>query len=264
MYKDILVSSGLSANEAIIYEYLLKKGEVSAGEIIKNTPLKRGLTYNELKNLLKKSLIRKTLKHKIAFFGPEHPNKLIELTENRENELKKAKNTLENQFSTILSNFNLVSNQPGIIYLEGIIGLEKVYEEIIKAKEDILIFRSIADDKQFAIDRLVKKQISRQVKNNIHTRAITPLMDNMSFVVVSQDTQNLVERRIVPKDKFSLPAQIIIFQNKVAITSLDKNIFTTIIENDSIALSFKIIFNFIWELSTPIHEKIYQKINTKK
>lgn len=264
MYKDIFISLGLSHNEAIIYEYLLKNGEVSAGEIIKNTPLKRGITYNDLENLLKKSLISKRNKNKVAYFSPEHPGNLTKLIDVTENKLQKAKNTLENQFITILSSFNLVSGQPGITYLEGIDGLKRVYAEIIKDKEDILLFRSVADDKYLSIDKLVKNQISRQVKNNIRTRVITPLGDDTPFAVISHDLQNLVERRIVPSNKFSLPAQIIIFKNKVAITSLDKNIITTIIENDSISLSFRIIFNFIWDLSAQIHEELYQKIITQK
>ncbi len=264
MYKDIFVSLGLSPSEATIYEYLIKSGRVSAGKIISGTHLKRGTVYGDLKNLIGKEMVSIIKKERMAYFSPKHPAKLAGLVEDEKNRLKKAKGTLENQFSAILSNFNLISGQPGIACLEGFEGLEYVYAEIIKAGEDILLFRSISDNDSPKIDKLVKNQIAKQIKRNIHTKAITPLVLDTPFSVIAKDIKNLVERRIVPKERFSLPAQIIVFKNKVAITSLDKNIITTIIENDSINLSFRVIFNFIWELSTPIHEKYYQQIINKK
>ncbi|PIP86938.1 hypothetical protein COW81_03015, partial [Candidatus Campbellbacteria bacterium CG22_combo_CG10-13_8_21_14_all_36_13] len=46
---NTLISAGLEEQEAIVYELLLQKGELRAGEIIKKTALKRGNVYNILK-----------------------------------------------------------------------------------------------------------------------------------------------------------------------------------------------------------------------
>ena len=52
MYKDNLTSIGLTDNEANVYEWLLHNGEMSAGDIIDGTGLKRGNTYNVLEALV--------------------------------------------------------------------------------------------------------------------------------------------------------------------------------------------------------------------
>ena len=50
MYKDIFTQAGLTENEAIIYEYLLNSGQSTAGEIIKNTPIKLNYTNTNTNN----------------------------------------------------------------------------------------------------------------------------------------------------------------------------------------------------------------------
>lgn len=149
MYKDLFTSLGLSANESIIYEYLLKNGESSAGAIIKKTPLKRGVIYNCLEDLAKKDLIteQRIAKTKgggkIAYFTPNHPQKLEEYVESEKIRLEKVQKTLDLGLPAIISDFNLISGKPGVKFYEGIEGIKKVLEDTLTSKEAIYAYSDI-------------------------------------------------------------------------------------------------------------------------
>jgi hypothetical protein len=56
-----------------------------------------------------------------------------------------------------------------------------------------------------------------------------------------------ITRKVVPLEKLELPSQVIIYNNTVSITSLKKEIVTTVIENEDIAQTFKKIFDYLWD-----------------
>ena len=261
MYEKILLSAGLSPNEAQIYELIMEFGEATASTINKKTSLKRGLTYKLLSHLIQKGLIAKIEKPgKIAIFCPEDPEKITEMLESQARKISSTIQSAEELMPQLISSYLKNKRKPGINYFEGVWGLEKVYADILKRKQDILLIRSVLDDNSEQFNSLVEKQIRLQVENNIHTKAITPLVEGTPSNTLSQDKKNLLERRILPKEKLSLPAQIIIYGNKVAITSFENTLFTTIIENEAISLSLRVIFQLLWELSLPLHNQNYQKI----
>jgi sugar-specific transcriptional regulator TrmB len=263
MYEESLKQSGLSPDQARVYEALLKNGPLPAGKVSAYASLKRGLTYKILEQLEAAGLVaKKEEKGKVATFEPAHPLRLKEIAETKEKDAKNAQVALEGVLGGLISDFNLVSGKPGIQYLEGIDGLKRIYDDIIETKQDILLIRSIYDDKYPQIEKLVNHQIARQVKSSIHVRALTPLVEETIVTVVNDDEKNLVERRIIPKEKFSLAAQVIIYSNKVAITNLKEKFVSTLVENSDIAETFKTIFEYMWMSSTQEHEKIYKEAST--
>ena len=150
MYEDLFLSSGLNDNEAVVYEFLLKTGKTTAGEIIKNTPLKRGVAYNTLADLVTKKLVSENKikakgargKNIISEFAPNHPESLRSYLESEKEKLEKAENNLEANISSLVSDFSLVSGRPGVRYFEGDEGVRKVLDDTLTSKTEIL---TIAD-----------------------------------------------------------------------------------------------------------------------
>ena len=105
-------------------------------------------------------------------------------------------------------------------------------------------------DKHPEIDKLVMKQIEAQVKRGIKTRAITPIVEGTREMIVAHDTERLVTRRLAKVEDLSLPAQVIIYANKVAITDLKGTLISTLIENENIAESLKQLFEYMWARSS--------------
>ncbi|TAN58360.1 hypothetical protein EPN15_01360 [Patescibacteria group bacterium] len=59
MFEQVLTQAGLTENQALIYEILVKNGLMPAGAVCKKTPLKRGLVYKILDELTEIGLVEK-------------------------------------------------------------------------------------------------------------------------------------------------------------------------------------------------------------
>lgn len=251
MYKDILVQANLSPNEAVVYEYLLKNGESPAGFIIKKTPLKRGVIYNALDELISKGLATKRVKNKVALFLPSHPDKLREYLEQHEEEIVKAKNSLEANLPALVSDFNLVSGRPGVSYFEGDQGIKKVSQDSLTAQGEIYtysdhenVIKYIFELNQEYSEKRVKLGIKKKIlyADNPLTRKY--LKENGLDQI---DDARLIQGKILDHRPGSFNTVMQIYNNKVSyITLLPSWKIGIIIEDETIAKMHKDIFEFNW------------------
>jgi sugar-specific transcriptional regulator TrmB len=256
--ENILIQSGLSIEQSVIYQSLLEKGAQKAGELSKWTGIKRGLIYKSLEQLEHLGLVQKKGgPGTVATYSPSHPNRLIDILENQEKNIQLAKETVSANLGTFLSQFNLFQEKPGVQFFEGVKGLERLWNDIISEKTDIYLIQSPDDRHHQKIGDKISKQIEKQVKNNIHTKAITPIVEDTFQWVKEFDKKNLVNRQVIPLEIFNIPAQIILYgKQKVGITSFGETIITTIIDDVFTYQTFLIIFNFIWDSAKekyPLH-----------
>ena len=119
----------------------------------------------------------------------------------------------------MISEFNLVSSLPGVESFEGITGLQKIYDDTIKTGKDVQLLRSIYDNDNPQLAKIVEKHIKLRVANKIHSQILTAshlaTKEYPTKDMSEQDEKNLVSRRVLPRAQFSLPAQVIIYGNKV-------------------------------------------------
>ena len=246
MYKDIFTQIGLNPNEAIIYEYLLKNGESPAGIIIKKTPIKRGVVYNTLADLGKKGLILQKNRQKIAYFRPEHPEKLRSYIENKENEVSKAKNTLEGNIPQIISDFNLSSNKPGIRFFEGREGIKKVLADTLTSKELVYTFTDI---------EALTKYMEKENTDHAAARKKVGLKKKIIFLdspfareYLKNYYPTVTEFKLIDNKLYPFFGTVVeIYDNKVAYISLsEKDIISMIINDKNIYQFHRSVFEFIW------------------
>jgi len=247
MYEQNLMQAGLTRGQAEMYSALIKNGPMVAARAAKTTSLSRPLAYRTLTELIRLGLAeKKEEKGKVAIFEASHPVKLHEIIQKRKGELAISERSLESVLGEMVSDFSSFSTEPGIRFLPGKRGLEVAYNDIIKTRQDIRLIRSLYDDNKPEIAGLIAGQIERQRKNNIHVRAITPIVEETERVMNTEDKNNLVERRLIPKEQFETPAQIILYGQKIAITSFQGPLFTTIIENAAVCETISAMFEYIW------------------
>ncbi len=256
MIIDTLKELGLSQEEADIYSTLLDKGSLTATAISKNSKVKRTYVYAVCKSLIKKGLVSQLTEKNVTTFSPLSPDHLMDLAERQKQEVLKASQTLEGILPTLKNKYEVVDNKPVVTYYEGIEGIKKVYKDILNTNKNILLFRSIYDDKNPDINNIVLNQIEEQVKRGIKTRTITPLEKSTKNTFLNFDSSRLVERHIVKSSHLDLPAQVIIYGSKVAMISLKKEIVVTVLDNLDIATTMQNVFELIWELSEQNHNKI--------
>ena len=254
--KESLKQIGLSIDEVTIYLSLLDHGTQSAIALSKSTPIKRTYVYNICKNLIEKGLVSENKTNRTTIFSANSPDHLLTLAANLKTQAELAEKNIESVLDTLKVKFSVVEERPVITYYEGLLGLKKIYRDILNEGQNILLFRSIYDDKRTDLNEIISKQIESQVKAGIHVQTITPLEATTKNIYLNFDKKRLVKRRITQNNNFSLPSQIIIYADKTAIISLKDKIIITLINNKDISDSHRKIFSTLWDLTEEEHNKI--------
>jgi len=260
-YYQTLVEGGLNINQAKMYETIVRGGKLPASHAARLANVPRTLGYKALQELQTLGLIGKEdVPGKVATFSAAHPFKLKEMVDQRYTQAKDAKVAIEGVLGKLISDFNTRSGAPGLRILEGAAGVAELYEDILNERQPIKLIRSPEDSRHPELAEMVRKQIGEQKKIGIQTQAITALAEGTPAEIIAFDDERLVTRRIVPKEKLAVPAQIIIYANKVAITAYEDAVITTIIENPAIRKTFEMVFDYLWGSAEQDHQKILKTI----
>lgn len=261
LYKDLFASLGLSQNEAIIYEYLLKNGNSPAADIIKKTPLKRGVIYNALEDLIKKDLVSehrvssegKQGAKKISEFSPNHPQKLQEYLENEKRRISEVEKTLKANISTMVSDFNLASGKPGVRFYEGLEGIKKVTEVSLTAKSTIYSYADIEAIEKY-VSAINRDYVRKREKLGIKKRGIvidSPFARNY----LKDYYREITDTRFIDHKLFPFNTVMQIYDDKISyITLSEKNKIGILIEDKNICQMHKSLFEFAWSHAKPMDQ----------
>ena len=247
MYKKHLADIGLHLDDIEVYETLLQHGTMQASRISLVAKLKRSHVYKILERLSVFGLVIKSDEKNVARFSPAHPSELKNLVHEHIMKLNRAEKSLDSVLDNMISKFNLISERPSVQFYKGKEGLIQLHKDILDAGEDVFLFRSPYDKNHSFVPGMVRKHLDERVAKKIKTSALTALPPAGQHNFKNRDETNLVQRKILPKGKIDIPAQILIYGRKVGITSYKKQMFTTIIDNEDISKSFKKIFDYMWE-----------------
>lgn len=249
MFEQSLIQLGLTYTQAAVYEVLLKNGTLPAGKIAKKTDFKRGLVYKILDDLVKAGLVQKEEeKGKVAIFEVRHPMELRDFAEKKQQKARDAKLALEGVLPAIISEFNLASQKPGILFYEGIDGVEKVINDTLSSKTMIYTYGDMEE-----INRYIKKINADYAKKRDRLK-----IDKKVLLVDSEYTQkflksyqktNLDIRFVKNAPHFATLMQI--YDNKVSyVTLAEDKMMGVIIQNPSIYFMHKALFENMWENAT--------------
>lgn len=243
-YTQTLTQAGLSAEQAQIYEVLLKQGPSSARKVAQNTPLKRSLVYKILDDLIKLGLVEKAdAIGKISIFTPAHPLKLKEFVERQEQKAKTAQVALDGLMGSLTSDFNLASGKPGIQFYEGLTGLEKIYNDILSNNQDFYLIRSAYEPNyENKVVPILNKFIEKRIKKGLKVTALTPSGKSQKKYSEEEDKKNLYLRTWIPNDFYNSPVEIDIYGDKIAMLSFGKELIGVTIESPQISRAIKQIF----------------------
>lgn len=248
MALPFLQSIGLSKKEADIYEILLATGEIAVGELIKRSELKRATVYKILSTLEKKQLITKKDTNKKIHVRPSSPNLLLAIAEKEFDRLERAKMDLQKMLPEMTDQYVLSVERPIITEYEGVEGIKKVFDDIYAGKKEPVygcVNLEIAD--KAVPDYISKKLIPLRIRNKVQAKTF---LTNSSAAqkVKSKDAQQLRQTVLIDPEKYPLPAEIDVYEDKVALLSFNKGKFVGIlIKNEAIATSLKSIFKYAFD-----------------
>jgi HTH-type transcriptional regulator, sugar sensing transcriptional regulator len=237
-----------------VLDFLLEKGENKARDIAKATPHPRGVVYKALEDLLDLKLVEKIENpREIARFKAVHPRKLEEILEEKESELAQSKKLFEGILPQMISSYNLTLNKPGVRFYEGAEGMQKILDDTLTSKTDVLLFLNkealLQEEKFKEINEEHKKKRERSgIKKKIIRVGQKP--ENTFLENNAGQYGQLTEIKYIEKELPAFKASVQIYDNKISYQIIDgKNIVSILIDDKNIYEMQKALFEIAWDIA---------------
>lgn len=245
--ESLLKNLGLSSKEIAVYNTLLSSGAISVRQIAQNTKINRGTVYDILKSLMKQGLVSYYHEATKQKFIAEDPQKLIDVLENRQEHLYGLHQELDALLPELRSCFLKERTKPVTRFYEHDAGIRTILQDVLdtmtKARKKEYYVYSALDVRRYLYHSF-KDFTKRRVSKNILVKVIS-IGAGWEDELLSQ---MLAERKWLTKKEGS-PTFIIIYGGKTAFISLgkDKNLLGTIVEDDNLYQTQKMIFGQVWK-----------------
>lgn len=247
--RHVFTSLGLSTKEARLYDTLLERGTTQAAVLEKESGLKKN-TYTLLKSLEKKGLVSLIKKDGRKYYQATDPQQLESLVKKQKQSLTKITQSLSFIMPDLRSNYSLNVGKPTIRYFEGEEGLKEIFADIYAAKEDAVygcVDLEIAD-KVFP-KYIIKKLIPTRIENKVMAYSLVA-DSTKSKEMLKHDPDQLRKTVLLDKEQFPIPAEIDVYEDKIAMLSFERDRFIgVIIENKVFAKSLRSIFKLAFSLA---------------
>ncbi|PIP27175.1 MAG: hypothetical protein COX30_03245 [Candidatus Moranbacteria bacterium CG23_combo_of_CG06-09_8_20_14_all_39_10] len=236
--EKILENYGLEKKQAQLYLICLELGSASAYKIAKRAGLPRSTCYEVLEFLWEKDLVSIFYKKKVKIFNAEDPQNVIALAKEKIELFEEA----IPQFAALYGNVKI---KPATRFYQGKDGMKIILEEMLKDRgKEILSFGSAKDYVEY-LESYWPRFLEKRLKNKILIRSI--LRESPEAKIRKElGVQQLREVKILPS-KYEHHGLTVIWSNKVAMFSFQKNEMALVIESQEIAQTQKVMFNFMWD-----------------
>ncbi len=232
-----LEEAGLSSKESVVYITLLKNSPIGGGDLAKLLNMDRTHTYNVLRNLVNKGLASHIIKDKKTYFQATSPKNLL-------NRIQKKEQMVKSIIPELESLEKIESKPSAVSLLEGKAGLRTVIRILLESRvKEILVYGGTG--KSYNILRYEMPHIARKVTlSKIKGRIITSeKLRGYLFTKLPNFAIKYIEELT--------PCSTMIFGDKVSINVFDQKVFVILIENKSVAESYRKYFEYLWSRAKP-------------
>lgn len=227
---------GLKERHAKIYLALLSLGTAGIQKIAQKSGFARSTCEAVLIQLQQKGFASSFRKKKVKTYSAEDPHTIVSIAEQK-TEL------LRNSLPKFLDLYRSHDSIPSMRHYEGKAGMKIVLKEILDEAKELICLGS-ADNMFETMVGYIQDFIKERIKRKIHLRLILQESPFAHERKRAQE-QNLMQVKVIPADhKFT--SIMYIWNNKIAMFSLQKDITALVIENEELARLQKAMFENIW------------------
>jgi len=243
MLERELMEIGLNEKEVKVYLASLELGQSAVQGIANKSSVNRATTYFIIEGLMAKGLISSFHQGKKQFFVATDPDRLVEILEEQERDMKRKSEELKKLIPQLQSINNKKSDRPVVRYFEGKEGIKAMLEEFLRgaSKGEANMAYSVDAINKFFKDSEVASWRSERAQKGIRTKSIYTFTDGV------RESTSDSQRRRVPIDKFPITCDVTVYDNRVRIASLGERLSGIIIEDKEIAASLRAILDLAWE-----------------
>lgn len=236
-----LTEHGLSSKETAIYLATLELGSGSILAISQHAHMPRSSTEVVLGRLQKQGLVSSFRRKRVKHFSAEDPRKLLHDAQQRTDRLKDIVPGLTNLFGT-------TKVRPVVRCYEGKAGVRVILNEILDEAKELITLSSTLDlYKTLTAEYpdFVKERVARKIP-------VKAISRDSPFARQRQKLgpQELREIRIL-QESIEYHGMIYVWNDKVAMFSLTKDLIGLIIESKELANAQRAMLQLIWNQLPP-------------
>jgi sugar-specific transcriptional regulator TrmB len=226
-----LEKAGLTKNESKVYSTLIDLGPSLAGQIARKSGLHRRTVYDTTEMLIQKGLLGYILKNNRRLFKAEHPNRLLEILQEKQDSLSP---TVESLTSKYLSS----KEKEETNFYKGVDGLKSVFESQLNEKEILILGASsrASEVLKYYLKWYHKKRVRRKIKTRI-------IAQSRKMGEVKH-----AEVRFLP-EKYMNPVSVNIWGKNLAIILWAKEPLAIVIKSAELAEGYKNYFELMWKIA---------------
>ena len=250
-YTQAIEDAGLSKEQAIVYEVLLRGGEMPASKVTKAIPssfsLSRPHVYRVLDELVELELVKKAEeKGKIATFLPLHPIAINKVIDSQKEKIERVKKQFLATSGELSSLFNLSVGKPGVQFYEGEDGVWEVLMDSLTASEEILSYADLDAISKY-IPALNAEYSALREEKGIKKRGLVVDTPEARKFLSSYDKTISNVRIIKSNSPSSFHTIMQIYDDKISYITLTKDYLIGIIITDPhIAKTHRYLFESMW------------------
>jgi len=247
MDYTIFENLGFSPNEVKIYETLISKGESSISDIAVAAKIHRRNAYDAIQRLIDKGLCFQIFSAKENKYNAVDPDKLTELSAERQVKLQEALPELKEKFASRLA------PEEAYIY-RGLEGQKNIWHDVLRVGQDSYF---IGAKGGWFDPRLEASRVGFFKEANRRKVKFIQLFDQevkIKYPEIIKKFSGKLEYRFLPKE-YSTNSAIHIFGDYVVTYTgitpkkLDEEIVFFVIHSQELAKSYRVWFWYIWERS---------------
>ena len=235
-WNTLLKTLGFTDSEAKIYLLALEKGPSSVQDLAKIAKVSRVTTYAVIETLSARGLMSNVQKGKKTLYAAESPERLVSFVHTRVRQMESTLHEVE----SLIGDLKLLQRgeKPVVKMFEGKEGLAAVHDDILTSHPDTIYEMTNVD----ALYSLFPKEYFAPYRKELEKRKIK----SKGIGIYSQPLASREDVHVVhlsPKDA-SFFGSIAIYNNKVALTTLQGKNISILIESEIVAQCMKEMLRF--------------------
>lgn len=236
---------GLSDRDISIYKALLALGPSAIRTVAERAGVNRGSTYECLKSLQQRGIVAYQPKGKRRYFSAREPEVLLQLAEERREQLEQTIDRLKTSVIPELHHLKPDFNTANVEFYEGDAGIELVLRDILNRVGD-------QDDPVYSVfsSKPIRPLLYRPFPNFTAQRVARKIRVRVIAIGEGGESAEYSERKWIRTDGPVDAAYIAIYPPRCAIISLASDNYPTavVIDSREVATAQAIIFNTLWKL----------------
>jgi len=237
--KQQLQQIGLTKSESSLYVYLLRHGLSTPPQIAKGTGITRTNCYNVLQSLKNQGLVVEQQTGKRKVYLTKDPESLFYRVEER-------KEMIEEMLPDLRSLYSQHNNKPIIRFFDGFEAVKEIYRTVYSAKE---VYGIGSTSKMSGQNQQFYNQWLKNLKKNdvVFHDILSYPSGEKAALEMKESLRGLYEYKLMSKKFEDFPTDMLIWDDNIALLTLEEPIFGTVITNITLAKTFRIIFSAMWE-----------------